>query len=230
VAEAVGAQNVATEDMLSKEKMSGSRYMGPPVRSHRPVHSLETGRSAWQNAANGRNATMTARAKTLIKRVTAPRPSPPLTQPSSTLRVFVAGLVRVGYDKASLLSAARVTEAQLDDPDARVPCMSIPAVIGHAMRTRPITNLGIKVAAETTLGAFQLLDYLIVTSEDVNQAMQQFARYLRLSEAPFRVEIHDTEDPIRAVFVGIQDLFTAEFEIGLAIFHLRRETESQFQQ
>jgi AraC-like DNA-binding protein len=92
-----------------------------------------------------------------------------------------------------------------------------------------MTNLGIKVAAETPIGAFQLLDYLIVTSETVGQGMRQLARYLRLSEAPFSVEIDDAEDSIRVDYVGIEHSFTAEFEIALAIFHLGREAESPLQ-
>ena len=172
---------------------------------------------------------MTAPAKELISYAKPSRPIPAEvpTQPSSTLRVFVTGLARLGYNTASLLSAADVTAELLEDPDERVPCMSIPAVIGVAMRTRPLTNLGIKVAAETPIGAFRLLDYLIVTCENVSEGMRQLARYLRLSEAPFGVEIHDAEDPVRLAYVDIQDSFNAEFEIALAIFHLRRETESR---
>jgi AraC-like DNA-binding protein len=174
---------------------------------------------------------MTARAKALIRGAKPQllEPGQVPTQPSSTLRVFVAGLARLGYDTASLLSAAGVTAEQLNDLDGRVPCMSIPAVISQAMRIRPVKNLGIKLAAETPIGAFQLLDYLIVTCENVGQGMRQLARYLRLSEAPFSVEIYDTENPIRIVYVGIQDFFTAEFEIALAIFHLGRETGSRLQ-
>ena len=59
--------------------------------------------------------------------------------------------------------------------------------------------------------------------------MRQLARYLRLSEAPFGVEVQETEDPIRVTYVGIQDSFSAEFEVALAIFHLRREAESRLQ-
>lgn len=206
--------------------------MVPPVSNFAGLlRSLELGRSAWQNAAKGLVPTMTAHAKELISYAKPPRPIAALvpTQPSSTLRAFVTGLARLGYNMASLLSAAGVTSEQLEDPDGRVPCMSIPAVIGEAMRTRPMTNLGIKVAAETPIGAFRLLDYLIVTCENVSEGMRQLARYLRLSEAPFGVEIHDTDDPVRVSYVGIQDSFTAEFEIGMAIFHLRRETESRLQ-
>jgi AraC-like DNA-binding protein len=174
---------------------------------------------------------MTAHAKELISHAKLQRliSAQVPTQPSSTLRVFVTGLAGLGYDKAALLSAAGVTAAQMEDPDGRVPCMSIPALIGQAMRTRPTTNLGIKVAAQTPIGAFQLLDYLVVTCQKVSQGIRQLARYLRLSEAPFSVEIHDAEDPVRIVYVGIQDAFTAEFEIALAIFHLRREAESRLQ-
>jgi AraC-like DNA-binding protein len=174
---------------------------------------------------------MTARAKELTRHAKPRSSIPPQvpTQPSSTLRVFVTGLAGLGYDKAALLSAVGLTEDQIEDPDGRVPCMDIPALIEHAMRTRPTTNLGIKVAAQTPIGAFQLLDYLIVTCQSVSQGIRQLARYLRLSEAPFSVEIHDAEDPVRIVYVGIQDSFTAEFEIALAILHLRREAESRFQ-
>jgi AraC-like DNA-binding protein len=174
---------------------------------------------------------MTAPAKELIRHAkTSQPPTGNLpTQPSLTLRVFVTGLTRLGYDKSSLLSAAGITAAQLDDPDGRVPCMSFPAVIGHAMRTRPLTNLGIKVAAETPIGAFYLLDYLIVTCENVREGMRQLARYLRLSEAPFSVETHYAGDLVRLSYLGIQDSFTAEFEIALTVLHLRLETESRFQ-
>ena len=202
----------------------GSKFVGSQ-------HSLEVGRSAWQNAAEGDVSTMTADAKELISHAKPRRPIPSqaLTQPSLTFRVFLTGLAGLGYDKTALLSAAGVTAAQMEDPDGRVPCMSIPALIGQAMRTRPTANLGIKVAAQTPIGAFQLLDYLIVTCQNVSQGIRQLARYLRLSEAPFSVEIHDDEDPVRIVYVGIQDSFTAEFEIALAIFHLRREAESRLQ-
>jgi hypothetical protein len=53
-----------------------------------------------------------------------------------------------------------------------------------------------------------------VSCENVSQGTRQLARYLRLSEAPFSVEIYDAEDPIRLVYLGIQDSFMAEFEIA----------------
>jgi AraC-like DNA-binding protein len=84
-----------------------------------------------------------------------------------------------------------------------------------------------KVASETPIGAFQLLDYLIVTCETVREAAKQLARYLRISEAPFEIEVRDDEDPIRIVYANVRETFTAEFEVALAILHFRRETESR---
>jgi len=173
---------------------------------------------------------MTADAKRLIKhaklRDSAGATIP--THPATTLRVFVTALGRLGYDTQALMTAARVSEAQLEDPDGRVLCTSIPAVICEAMRSAPVKNLGLKIAGETPLGAFKLLDYVIVTCATVGEGMRQFARYLCLSEAPFAVEIRDDEDPIRVVYLGIKDSILAEFEVGLAILHLSRETDSDF--
>ena len=183
----------------------------------------------WQNAAEGPFLAMTVPAKGLTTNANLQSPVAGgiPTQPAAALRVFVTALGRLGYDTSALLSASGVSAAQLDDPDGRVPCTSIPAVVGAAMRTRPLKNLGMNVAYETPIGAFQLLDYLIVTCENVREAAKQLARYLRISEAPFAVEIRDDEDPVRLTYVKVNDPFTAEFEVALAIFHFRRETESR---
>ena len=149
------------------------------------------------------------------------------TLPATTLRVFVTALGRLGYDTGALLAGSGVGAAQLEDPDGRVPCTSISGVICEVMRTRPLKNLGMKVASETPVGAFQLLDYLIVTCETVREAAKQLARYLRISEAPFEIEVRDDEDPIRIVYANVRETFTAEFEVALAILHFRRETESR---
>jgi AraC-like DNA-binding protein len=152
----------------------------------------------------------------------------PPTMPVVTLRAFMGAFERLGYDKSSLLSAAGLTLAQLEDVDSRISCSALPAVICEAMRTRPLQNLGMRVAAEIPLGAFALLDYLIVTCEKVSEGIRQLARYLRIHDVPFRLDLREEEDPIRMVYTSIPDTFTAEFEVTLPVFHLRRETESRF--
>jgi hypothetical protein len=142
------------------------------------------------------------------------------TQPAATLRVFVTALGRLGYETSALLATSGVSASQLDNPDGRVPCTSIPAVICEAMRTHPLKNLGMQVAYETPIGAFQLLDYLIVTYQNVHEAAKQLARYLRISEAPFSIEIRDDEDPIRIAYANVREPFIAEFEVALGYISL----------
>jgi AraC-like DNA-binding protein len=149
------------------------------------------------------------------------------TAPASTLRIFLNALGRLGYDTHSLLAAAGVSRSQLDDPEARIACNATPALLGAAMRMRPLKNLGMRIAAETPIGAFPLLDYLIVTCDLVSDGVKQLARYLRLADAPYSLEAQGDEDPIRIVFLGNRDAFTCEFGVSLTLLHLREETEAR---
>ena len=150
-----------------------------------------------------------------------------ITDPDQTARVFLEALVRLGYDKRALLAAAGLDLSDSEDPDARVPCQAIGSMFGYAMRTRPLKNLGMKLAAETRIGAFPLLDYLIVTCESVAQGVNQLARYFRLNDAPYTLEIRANEDPICIIFHSTRDSLTFEFGVSLVALHLREETENR---
>src|SRR5712671_2181110 len=105
---------------------------------------------------------MTAAAKELTKNAnfSSGGANSALSDPHHTARVFLEALVRLGYDKRMLLAAAGLELSNSEDPDARVPCQAIGSMFGYAMRTRPLKNLGMRLAAETPIGAFPLLDYL----------------------------------------------------------------------
>jgi AraC-like DNA-binding protein len=169
---------------------------------------------------------MTAPAKQLTKSANVRNSGADSTHTdlASTARVFLDALGRLGYDKQALLTAAGVALPNLDDPDARVPCQVIGGMCGYAMRTRPLKNLGMKIAAETPMGAFPLLDYLIVTCETVADGMKQLSRCLRLSDAPYTVEIRDDSDPIRIIFHGTRVHCPLEFGVSLTILRLREES------
>ena len=129
---------------------------------------------------------MTARANKLTMRATSPHvaAAQSVTNPSSQVRVFVDALERLGYDADSLLAKAGVRRSELTDPDGRVPCSTLPEIFCAAMRERPLANLAARLARETPIGAFPLLDYLVLTSETVGAALKHLARYLRLADAP----------------------------------------------
>jgi len=176
---------------------------------------------------------MTARANRLTDRATndrARRPSKSTapSQAASDMRVFVDALVRLGFDADPLLAAAGIPRADLDDPDGRIPCASVDAMFGHAMRQRPIKNLGARIAAVTPIGAFPMIDYLVVTSDSVSAGLKQLARYHRLVGVPIQLHLHEDDDPVRIVFDGLPGAFGFEFEITLCALHLRTETDGRF--
>jgi AraC-like DNA-binding protein len=142
---------------------------------------------------------------------------------AGSTRALLVALGRLGHDVPALLRAAGLSSAALEDPDALVPCATIGAVFGIAQGRRPIPDLCLRLAQETPLGAFPLLDYLIVTSETVGEGLRRFARHAFLAGGPIEIEIRETERPIRVLFeIAGGD---AEYTVALSALHLSREAD-----
>src|SRR5262245_55661131 len=122
---------------------------------------------------------MTARVKELTDRATETA-NLPRTQPAHGLRGLLDAFVRLGYDADDLLAAAGLTRAEVSDPDALLPCSSISDICGRSQRLRPMKNLALRLALETPIGAFPLLDYLVLSSDTVGDAFRQLAPSLGL--------------------------------------------------
>lgn len=150
-----------------------------------------------------------------------------LANNAGIVRVFVNALERLGYSKESLLAQAGVSRSGFDDPNAHISCVATAAVLCAAMQERPMKNLAMRIAAETPIGAFPLIDYLVVTSENVGDGLQQLARYFRLVDAPYTLELREDENPIRVLFHSPENPFSVEFGITLTVLHLREETENR---
>ena len=86
-------------------------------------------------------------------------------------------------------------------------------------------NAGMRLATVTPFGAFPLIDYLIVTSENVGEGLTRLARYLRLAEARSVPCLREDEDPIRVILEGCDAPLSAEFTVTLNVLHFRQETE-----
>jgi AraC-like DNA-binding protein len=169
---------------------------------------------------------MTFRANQLTARATSPNAGNPAT-PAFQFRAFVDAFERLGYDAGRLLSDIGVRRADLDDPDALIPCAATGALFGSALRERPLKNVGLRLATQTPIGAMGLLDYLIVTSDTVGHGFQQLARYLRLlTGAPFLLELREDQDPILAVYHvdASAATFGVEYSVALTVLHIREET------
>jgi len=171
---------------------------------------------------------MTGDDKELTKSATTATKGGPPTYAANDLRVFVAALEKLGYRPESLLKAAGLLPTAWDDPDARIPCHAFGAVIGRAMQERPMKNLGVRMAAETPIGSFPLLDYLILTSGTVGEGIKQLTRYFRLVVAPVTFDIREGEDPIVVMISAEDNTLSIEFSVSLGVLHFRREAESRY--
>lgn len=165
---------------------------------------------------------MTPRANPLTPRATA---APAAMIPSRALRTFVDAVVRLGFQREDVIRAARVEASVLLDADAAVPSKAIGELICF-VEQRHVPNLGLRIACETPLGAFPLLDYLVLSTENVGEAMHVLAGYVPISGSPAMMMIDDSSDPIRVLIDGAP--FTVEYSAALTVQHLRGETNGRF--
>jgi AraC-like DNA-binding protein len=141
---------------------------------------------------------------------------------------LVDALERLDYRMDRPLADAGILRADLDDPDARIPCTVWVPMLCRALEERPMKNAGMRLATATPIGAFPLIDYLIVTSRNVGEGLERLARYLRIAEAPSIPSLQEGEDPIRVLFEGRDTPMSAEFSVTLNVLHFREETQDRF--
>src|SRR5580765_5420673 len=173
---------------------------------------------------------MTTSANSLTERVTRPAGDTQTARwsmPANELRVLVDGLTRLGYNGDDLLVSAAPHEFDLNDPDARMPCEAIGAIVSRAQQERFTPNLALELARLTPVGAYPLLDYLVVTSDTVGAGVRQLARYFRLVGNPVVITPHEDVDPI-CVEISAPAPFSVEYVASLMVLHFRNETDGRF--
>src|SRR5262249_3975826 len=124
-------------------------------------------------------------------------------------------------------AGAGITLAALDQPEARIPCTAHEAVIRLAQQTRPTANLALRLAMNVPIGAFPLLDYLILTCDDIAAGVRQLSRYFRLVGNPMVFDVREEIDPVRVAMNGGIP-FTIEYSAALLVLHFREETDGRF--
>ena len=99
-----------------------------------------------------------------------------MTLPAHDLRVFLDGL-------GPFLGC---NAADLKNPDARIPCDAYGTVLTRAQQERFTPNLALELARVTPLGAWPLVDYLVVTADTEEAGMRQLARYVPDHRRPYQ--------------------------------------------
>jgi AraC-like DNA-binding protein len=172
---------------------------------------------------------MTRGVSSLTERARAPRPraGPAPAQSLNSVKPLIDAFVRLGCDRDALLAAGGLTPSNLDDPDAALSDAGCSALFGLACATVRQPNLGLRLAAEIPIGAYPLLDYLVLTSETVGDGLRHLERYLRIHRSPTELRIDEEKGRVRMVAISGNPLST-EYTLSLAVLHLRRETEDRF--
>jgi AraC-like DNA-binding protein len=143
------------------------------------------------------------------------------------MRTFATAFAQLGCDVDALLGEVGLSRRDLDNPDKRVPCDLVGDFIARAQQAQFTPNLGLAVAQATPVGAYPLLDYLVLTADSVGTGLAQLARYLRVTESPVAVEVRADADPVR-VEVTTLSAFGHEFEAALIVLRFREGAGAAF--
>jgi AraC-like DNA-binding protein len=170
---------------------------------------------------------MTARVNSLTDRATSPTAVPPNPPILSAFRPMLDAFERLGCDRTKILRAAGLTERDFDDPDAVLSSAACSAFFCEAVSQRPLPNLALRVAEGIPIGAYPLLDYLILTSETVGEGFRRLTKYLRLVGSQSDLSLHDAGDPV-VVRLAPSNPFNAEFTLALAVLDFRKEADGPF--
>jgi hypothetical protein len=150
------------------------------------------------------------------------------TMPANDARAFASALQRLGYEIEPLLAAAGLRDHELTDPDVRVPCEALGVLISRAQQQRFTPNIALELARVTPIGAYPLLDYLVLTSETVGAGVQQLSRYQRIIGDPVDLQVREQVDTVRIEMAPAAGPFSIEFTASLMVLHFTHETDGAF--
>jgi AraC-like DNA-binding protein len=163
---------------------------------------------------------MTGDANPLTARDTAAAPS------THDIRVMLGAFERLGFDVAAMLAASGLTREALAEREGPIASDACERFFHEAARQRTVPNLPLRLAREVTLGAYPLLDYLVLSSPTVADGLTRLSRYLSVATDVIAFDIEHAEGHTRIVYSKGSD-FSHQFSIALALGHLRAETNQR---
>lgn len=97
-------------------------------------------------------------------------------------RLLVEKATLLGLDRAELLLAAELSEAELEDLDARVPVVRYWKLWSAVVERSGDPALGIRLGSQFTIRLAGLVGYAMLHSSTVGHALARFIRYERIME------------------------------------------------
>ena len=95
-------------------------------------------------------------------------------------RTFLETLAEMGLDTTRLLEQVDLDANQVYDPDARIPARFQEDLWEHAARYAGDPHFGLHVGEKSTLGRWGLVEYILMNSATVEEALENVIRFWRL--------------------------------------------------
>lgn len=112
------------------------------------------------------------------------------------VRAILAAFEALGLDARALQSGAGITDAQLADPDVVLPARSLYRMWEEAVRAWGRPGLGLRTAQQVPFGAYEVLDYLVLSSGTVGEGLAHFAEYFAIATRTARYEIRSRDEGV----------------------------------
>jgi len=129
----------------------------------------------------------------------------PSIEPSGLARIPLILLGRAaefGLDRDVLMRDAGLIDAELDDPDSRIPIRKVWKLWHVAIERSGDPWLPLRVAASTSVRAYGLVGYTMSNSATIGQALKRLARYSRIVTEAVRVRYAEDESGAKIVVEG----------------------------
>jgi AraC-like DNA-binding protein len=149
------------------------------------------------------------------------------TVATTSSRALLAACDRLGIDRREMLGAAGLTEAQVEDPDGRLPGDAVATLWHTALQRSGDPGLGLRVALAVPFGAYRVIDFLAASAPTVGEGLMRVARYFPLVNSALAWDIVDQGEAMRVVLThptvsGALPRPYAEYALAVTILHCRR--------
>jgi len=112
------------------------------------------------------------------------------------VRAILAAFEALELDARALQSGAGITDAQLADPDVVLPARSLYRMWEEAVRAWGRPGLGLRTAQQVPFGAYEVLDYLVLSSGTVGEGLAHFAEYFAIATRTARYEVRTRDEGV----------------------------------
>lgn len=131
-----------------------------------------------------------------------------------------------GVPKSEILAAGMIHPATLENPDGRVRRSQVCAAWDYAAEALGDPSIGVHVAESLPVGAFDVMDYMVATSQTVGEGLDALLSYLGLLLDQATLEVRVESDAAICRFRLFNDdlgleRYCAEFILSLILSRIR---------